>query len=133
MNSWEAMDGIDKIEQFVLSEINRLRLKAYYTRAKRQLRDGERFIKMLHTVPYCEARCIGQLRKIIRYKRASLKDITSDISKLLPNYQLSLFDDEVDVSKERMEKLQIQKKIIEEEIHWLHKALGICYNKDYFK
>lgn len=133
MEQWTAMESVQKLTEHVIFEIKRLKQIHSNPRVIRQISDGEKFLNMLHSMTYCEAKRIGELRKKISQKRTSLKEISNDISKLLPNYQMSLFEEQEDVSKERSEKLQIQKNIIEEEISWLHKALGICSNKDYFK
>lgn len=134
MQVWTANLSVSELEIFVLNELNRLRQKSSKNkRAKRQIKDGERFLKLIHSFPYCKAQKIGHLKKLISSKRNELKIIVQDMSVGLPGYQVSLFDEERYFTPEQQRRIEEQKTIIDEEIVWLHKALGICGNKEYFK
>lgn len=95
--------------------------------------DIENFLKLVAAPPYSNVTTVGQLMKIIMSKRAELKTKLNELGDRMPGYQFSIFDDPKVVSPLEQAMLDREKDLLEKEIHWLHKCLGICRNKNYFK
>ncbi len=101
-------------------------------RRARQILDGEKFLDMIKHTPYKSCGTIVSLKnrisKIRNKKKAELLKLDTGAD----GHQMTLF--ELLDERSEQEKAEDEKRIAElkEEIHWLHKCLGICKNKDYF-
>jgi len=106
---------------------------AYTSRVQRQFEDGEKFLAMLDEMPYCNCKTVDELKQRISKKRNKLKSQLVELDEGENGHQISVFEILEPISER--EKEERTKKIadLNEEIHWLHKCLGICKNKDYFK
>lgn len=133
MKQWTPNTFVKTLKSSIMEEIKTLTEKVNNPRQKRQLNDANKFLELINSYPYCKCKTLGQLTKMISARRNELKGYIKDISRGLPGYQISLFDEEKEYSAEQTKRLMEQKKIVEDEINWLHKALGICKSKDYFK
>ena len=103
------------------------------TRTKRQLIDGKNFLEMISKAPYASYKTVGKLKKAISEERKALKERLAELDVYTVGHQFSFFEEATEVSER--EKLEVKKEIdaLKENIHWLHKCLGMCSNRDYFK
>jgi len=133
MEYWSANDRVIQITNFVKSEIYRLSLLPPNPRYLRQINDGKRFLKLMASTRYAHAKTISDLRKAISSRRVSLKKLIKELRQGLPGEQMSLFENEIELSDEEIEAKKISIESCEEEVRWLHKALGICSSRNYFR
>ena len=117
VNRLKKITGITVVEEDTLR-----------TRNVRQLVDGEKFLTMLNESTYCNCKTIDELKQKISKKRNKLKRELVALDESLDGHQLSFFTLTEAEKEERNNKI----KALKEEIHWLHKCLGICKNTDYF-
>ena len=105
-----------------------------HKRAQRQLLDGAKFMEMIAKYPYVTCRTVSELKNKISQEREKLKSQVSEVEQFLPGYQLSLFETDAESIAEEDEALfEAEKKRLDDEITWLHKCLGMCSNRNYFK
>lgn len=104
-----------------------------HKRAMRQLVDGNKFLTMIKRAPYNKCRTVGELKRKISEEREMLKRVLKDTQLYSYNYQLTIFDTVETIENERLHQIQLQRDKIKEEVDWLHKCLGICSNRNYFK
>lgn len=103
-----------------------------HARARRQIEDAKRFMEMIKRPPYNRCNTISDLKKAISNEREQLKNELKEMDMYMEGHQFTLFDNPSNISeRERMEKMQVI-EIKKEELHWLHKTLGICSNPKYF-
>ena len=113
-------------------KLDKLRNGYINERARRQLADGERFLEMTARHPYATCLKVSDLISTIKRERDKKKRTLEDLEKKVGNYQIPMFENYVGLSKEHTEQIKKQCQILEEEVRWLHKCLGICNNEDYF-
>ena len=101
-------------------------------RVKRQLADGKKFLETIESYPYATCLKVSSLTAAIMKERKRKKQILDDLNKKVGDYQIPMFENYVPLSKEHEAQVKKQSQILEDEIHWLHKCLGICHNEDYF-
>ena len=133
MEYWSANDQVIQLLNFIKTEIKRLENLPPRPRYTRQINDGKRFLKMVSCARYCNTEKISELRKAISKRRTSLKELIKDLKKGMPGEQMDMFEVEEALSDEVIESKKLYIENCEEEVKWLHKALGICSSKDYFK
>lgn len=124
---------VNKLKQFVESEVKRIESQPLTVRGSRQLKDAVRFLNLLNEPRYVAAKKITDLTSRIANERRKLIEMSRSLDEHLLDCQLTLFEDKDSVTEEQKRAIKLQKVCLEEEIHWLHKCLGICYNKEYFK
>ncbi|MBR5227131.1 MAG: hypothetical protein IKV94_00615 [Clostridia bacterium] len=134
MEVWGGSTKIATLKQFVEAEVERLLDEKNITgRKKRQIHDGRQFLKMLTEEPYSKVTKISSLKKLISQRRKRIKNIIEDMDKVLPGYQLSFFETATNLSETETLIIEGERVNLNAELKWLHKCLGICHNKDYFK
>lgn len=106
---------------------------AYTSRVERQLKDGERFLNMLNEPPYCNCKTVDELKQRISKKRNHLKKQLVELDESADGHQISMLEILDDITEIEKQERKIKIADLKDEIHWLHKCLGICKNKDYFK
>ena len=104
-----------------------------HKRAMRQLVDGAKFLEMLQEPIYKKCLTVSQLKKKISEERNNIKARLIRTDSYLPGHQFTFFETISEISKEQEAKLAQEKTRLLEEIRWLHKCLGMCSNRDYFK
>lgn len=102
-------------------------------RIERQIRDGTLFLDMIAKPPYATCRTVSKLKKKISEEREKLKQELRNLDYHMPGHQFSIFETEEEVSEEERKELEYKKIELKDQIRWLHKCLGMCSNKDYFK
>lgn len=133
----EVRSGNMKIRNFIPEiELNIQLLKEVPTnkRVIRQLIDAYDLLNMLKSPPYCRAETVSELKNLISAKRAEIKDLLEKVDPFTVGHQFRF--DELDikpVSKELLDELEKEKEDWQKELRWLHKCLGMCTNRDYFK
>lgn len=128
-----SFTSVKKLKEFVLSEAKRIESRPFTVRSIRQLTDARRFLDMLDRPQYASIQNVSELKAKISEVRKELQDINAAFDKFLPGYQMSVFEDTDATTEEQRKFIRAQKVLIEEEIHWLHKCLGICHNREYFR
>lgn len=128
-----SFTSVSKLKEFVSIEAERIESRTFTKRSIRQLTDARRFLDMLNEPRYANIKKVSDLKEMLVKERKKLKDISDSFDKCLPGYQLSLFKDPDAMTEEQSEFIKAQKDLIDEKIHWLHKCLGICHNKEYFR
>lgn len=124
---------VRSLKDFVSKEASRIESRRYTLRSIRQLTDARRFLDMLEEPKYSSILKVSDLKKQIANERKKLQEISSFLAKFLPGKQGQLAEENVTVTADQLNYLKTQKFIVDEEIHWLHKCLGICHNKEYFR
>lgn len=121
----------------ICSRVRELQLKYYggvaNIRAKRQMEQGMNFLDMISKPPYASCNTVSDLMKQISEQRNTLKARMMALDTNMPGHQFSLFETPQDVSEEKQEEIAKEQMWLEQEIAWLHKCLGMCKNRDYFK
>lgn len=102
-------------------------------RAKRQLEQGKNFLDMISKPPYRYCTTVSSLSKKISEQRDELKARILALDTNMPGHQFSLFEIPQNVTEERQEEIAKEQMWLKQEIVWLHKCLGMCKNRDYFK
>lgn len=128
-----SFTSVKKLKEFVLGEAKRIESRPFTARSIRQLTDARRFLDMLNEPQYASIQKVSELKAKITKERKKLQDINDGFNKFLPGYQMSVFEDADATTEEQRKFIRAQKVLIEEEIHWLHKCLGICHNREYFR
>jgi len=87
---------------------------------------------MLNESPYSNCKTVDELKQRISRKRNKLKEELKALDPTAEGHQISMFEVLGEISE--TERVKRDKAITElkEEIHWLHKCLGICKNRNYF-
>ena len=125
--------GVEKMRREILESIEVLKTAPMSKRTERQLIDGDKFIKMIDTYPYYLCKTVSGLRKKIIYEREKTKYILSKTDKYSLNHQVTIFDTYEEIGEDEEKRILYERERLEEEIKWLHKCIGMCINRDYFK
>lgn len=107
--------------------------REYMSRVERQLSDATKFLEMLNEYPYLNCKNVDELKRRISIRRNKLKRKLIEMDINQDGHQISIYDDVSLISKEELNTREVNINNLKEEIHWLHKCLGICQNLDYFK
>lgn len=133
MEVWNEKMAVSELEKHIRGEIQELK-KVYCTkRRKRQLKDAEDFLRLIHLPEYETAYNIKELKQRLANRRNGYKKTIEDMKGFLPGTQLSMFDEAPEFTTYDIRAIECAIEQLSEEVHWLHKCLGICHNKEYFK
>ncbi|MBQ8043562.1 MAG: hypothetical protein IJ272_05375 [Clostridia bacterium] len=102
-------------------------------RVKRQLEQGYNFLDMISKPPYRYCTTISSLIEKIKEQRDGLQARVLALDTHMPGHQFSLFEKPQDVTPEQQDEIAKEQMWLEQEIKWLHKCMGMCKNRDYFK
>lgn len=121
------------LEREIREALSKLRSRPLTERSERQMVDGAKFLEMIKHTPYSRCKTVTSLKERIVKERNKLKAELVKIDTNSQGHQISIFDmlDERTEEQKKRDALKVAK--LKEEIHWLHKCLGICKNTDYFK
>jgi len=124
---------VRKLREEIQSDVVMLRFSYITKRSSRQIMDGTKFLEMIEKPPYRGCRTVSDLKKKISEERNKLKEEMVRIDRYMPGHQMTLFETIEDISEEEQKEIERKKKEYEAELHWLHKCLGMCSNRSYFK
>ena len=121
------------LEKEIRESLVSLRRKPLTERSERQLVDGAKFLEMIKHVPYSRCKTVASLKERIVKERNKLKEELVRIDTGTRGHQMSIYELMDERTEEEKKKHALKVEKLKEEIHWLHKCLGICKNADYFK
>ena len=106
-------------------------------RVQRQILDGDKFLQKLNEPKYLSCKNVSEIKNNLCWEREALKKQKNELEFELPNYQFSLEDYVQGIPKnqrtaEEEKLIEDTKKMLDDEIHWLHKCLGMVKNTEYF-
>ena len=104
-----------------------------HKRVKRQLEEGYNFLEMIERHPYKGCETVSKLKQKISEERNKLKARVIALDANMPGHQFSLFENPQEVTEQQQIEISREQQWLEGEIRWLHKCLGMCSNRDYFK
>ena len=125
--------SVAKMKKEIEESLAILELGYLHKRAQRQLVDGAKFLEMLQEPIYKNCLTVSRLKKKISEERNKVKERLITIDRYMPGHQFTFFETIGQVTKEQEEKLAQEKEKLLNEIRWLHKCLGMCSNRNYFK
>ena len=102
-------------------------------RVKRQLEQGQNFLDMISKPPYRYCTTVSKLIDKLKEQREGLIARVAALDTNMPGHQFSLFETPQAVSEEKQEEIAKEQMWLNQEIEWLHKCMGMCKNRDYFK
>jgi len=102
-------------------------------RVKRQLDQGYNFLDMISKAPYRYCTTVSSLVKEISEQRHRLRARVIALDANMPGHQFSLFETPQPVTEDTQDEIAKEQMWLNQEIEWLHKCLGMCKNRDYFK
>ncbi len=100
---------------------------------KRKLEHGHNFLEMIEEPLYVECKTVGALKRTIKRRRDMLLQKDAELSVNMPGHQLSIFEAPQELTYEQQEEIAREQMWLQQEIKWLHKCLGMCSNREYFK
>lgn len=103
------------------------------TRGTRQMYQGMNFLDMISKPPYVSCVTVSDLMRKISEQRNNLKARMLALDTNMPGHQFSLFEKPQEVTQEQQDEIAKEQMWLKQEIEWLHKCLGMCKNRDYFK
>ena len=121
------------LEREIREALSSLKAKPLTERSERQLVDGAKFLEMIKHTPYSRCKTVTSLKERIFKERNKLKKELVKIDTESTGHQLSIYEMMDERTDEENKKHVAKVEKFKEEIHWLHKCLGICKNADYFK
>ncbi len=121
------------LEREIREALNVLRARPLTERSERQLVDGAKFLEMIKHTPYSRYKTVASLKERIVKERNKLKAELIKIDTGSTGHQISIFEMLDERSEEEKKRHESRVAKLKDEIHWLHKCLGICKNTDYFK
>lgn len=125
--------SVIKMKKEIEESLETLQSGCIHNRAKRQLVDGARFLEMINSPPYKSCLTVSQLKKAISNERNKLKAELVRRDRYIPGHQFTFFETVEEITKEQERGIRRESERILTEVRWLHKCLGICSNRDYFK
>lgn len=126
--------AVNKLKEFVEKEAKRLEKQERLSlRNIRQLNDARKFLDMLNEPGYSRIKYVSELKLKIADERKMFQEASKALERCLPGYQITLFEEEVCLTPEQQNEIIVQKAFMDERVKWLHKCLGICHSKDYFR
>ncbi len=120
------------LEREIREALNVLRARPITQRSERQLVDGAKFLEMIKHTPYSRYKTVASLKERIVKERNKLKAKLVKLDAGSVGHQISIFEMIDERTEEQKKRDAAKVDRIKEEIHWLHKCLGICKNTDYF-
>ena len=124
---------VSKMKREIAERLSILSLGYGHKRVKRQLEEGRNFLDMIEKFPYRGCDTVSKLKKKISEERNKLKERQMALDVNMPGHQFSLFEIPQEVSEQQQIEISREQLWLEGEIKWLHKCLGMCSNRDYFK
>lgn len=124
---------VKQLKQEIILDMEELRFVYPTKRAMRQEKDAMKFLNMLNESTYVKCQTVGELKKKISNERNKLKKQLVDLDIFAEGHQYSLFEDVVNLTPEKEKEMNIHLEKLNDEIHWLHKCLGMCSSRTYFK
>lgn len=124
---------VKNMKQEILDDVQRLGFVYPTKRVLRQSRDATKFLDMISKAPYTKCRTVSDLKKKISVERNKLKDEMVSLDRFMPGHQFTLFEDTECISEEEKREVALKITSLKDEIHWLHKCLGMCSSRTYFK
>jgi hypothetical protein len=121
------------LEREIREALSKLRSRPLTERSERQLDDGAKFLEMIKHTPYSRCKTVTSLKERIVKERNKLKEELVKIDTGSSGHQLSIFEMMDERTEEEKKRHEARVAKLKDEIHWLHKCLGICKNTDYFK
>ncbi len=121
------------LEREIREALSKLRSRPLTERSERQLVDGAKFLEMIKHTPYSRCKTVTSLKERIVKERNKLKEELVKIDTGSSGHQLSIFEMMDERTEEEKKRHEARVAKLKDEIHWLHKCLGICKNTDYFK
>ena len=121
------------LERQIREALSKLRNRPLTERSERQLVDGAKFLEMIKHTPYSRCKTVTSLKERIVKERNKLKEELVKIDTGSSGHQLSIFEMMDERTEEEKKRHEARVAKLKDEIHWLHKCLGICKNTDYFK
>ncbi|MBR6689044.1 MAG: hypothetical protein IKL68_03425 [Clostridia bacterium] len=121
------------LEREIREALNVLRARPLTERSKRQLVDGAKFLEMIKHTPYSRYTTVASLKERIVKERNKLKAELVKIDTGSSGHQITIYEMLDERSEEEKKRHAGRVAKLKDEIHWLHKCLGICKNTDYFK
>ena len=121
------------LEREIREALSKLRARPLTERSERQLVDGAKFLEMIKHTPYSRCKTVTSLKERIVKERNKLKAELVKIDTGSSGHQLSIFEMMDERTEEEKKRHEARVAKLKDEIHWLHKCLGICKNTDYFK
>ena len=125
--------SVSKMEAEIKESLAILEAGYLHKRAQLQLVDGARFIEMIKQPIYRQCKTVSDLKKKISEERNKLKDQLVQIDKYMPGHQFTLFEILEKKSPEEQREMEMEKERLLVQIRWMHKCLGMCSNRNYFK
>ena len=124
---------VSKMKEEITERLTILSLGYGHQRAKRQLEEGRNFLRMIGKAPYKSCETVSKLKQKISEERNKLKDKVAQLDVNMPGHQFSFFEAPQNVTGQQQLDIERELQWLEGEIKWLHKCLGMCSNRDYFK
>ena len=124
---------VKKMKEEIECAVVMLKCSYITKRSQRQILDGTKFLEMISKPPYRGCRTVSQLKKKISEERNKIKEELLKIDRYMPGHQMTIFETTEEITEEEQKEIEKKKLEYEAELHWLHKCLGMCSNKKYFK
>ena len=124
---------VSKMKEEISKHISVLALGYGSSKYSRQIEQGNNFLEMIEQSPYVECVTVSALKKKIKERRDMLIQKMTQLSINMPGHQLSIFEVPQTITFEQQEEIAKEQMWLQQEIDWLHKCLGMCSNRDYFK
>lgn len=125
--------SVTKMKQEIAECLTLLEIGRIHDREAGRLMDGYRFLEMIQNPPYANCRTVSELKKKISEERQKIKYRLKKYDKYKVNYQLSIFEAYEEPPEEEVMKKRMECESLEREAHWLHKCLGMCSSRKYFR
>ena len=127
--------SVKKMKAEIENDVALLNARYIYKnkRVKRQLNDAKLFLEMICKAPYVNCRTVSKLKKKISEERSKLKEQVLSLDRFMPGHQFTLFEEITNSSEEERKQAKKEIENLNEQIHWLHKCLGMCSSRKYFK
>ena len=124
---------VKNMKREIAEDVQKLSFAYPTKRVLRQSSDAVKFFDMISKDPYTRCRTVSDLKKQISIKRNKLKEEIVSLDRFRPGHQFTIFEDAEFISEEEKSEVALKIDSLKEEIHWLHKCLGMCSSRTYFK
>lgn len=124
---------VKNMKQEILADVQKLGFVYPTKRVLRQTKDATKFLDMISKPPYAKCKTVSDLKKKISEERNNLKSELVSLDRFMPGHQLTLFEDLETISDKEKEEISMRIISLKDEIHWLHKCLGMCSSRTYFR
>ena len=116
----------------IIEDLNRLKRLYLSQRVQRQLMDGASFLDMISKPPYNNKRTVSDLKKKISSERNLLKEKLVSMNQYMEGHQFTMFEQVNETTIKEQKQLEKESERVKNQIHWLHKCLGMCSDRGYF-